>query len=153
MSSGMRGTFYIMEDNIQIPEKKPSRPQLLSILCVLTFIGSGLSAFSYLVFGVYYTDMIRIMELYYAGAEEFNFLLNAPRDFFVYSFILSAVSLLGAMFMWHLRKIGFHIYTVAQLISLVLPSLYFAGDANPLLNIMLTALFVYLYARNLQYMK
>lgn len=142
-----------MEENNQIQEPKPKRPQLLSILCILTFIGSGLSAFSYLVFAVYYTDMIEIMQLYYKNNEGFNFLLNAPRDFFAYSFILSVASLIGAVLMWNLRKIGFHFYTVAQLISLVLPSLYFGGDANPLLNIMLTALFVYLYARNLQYMR
>jgi hypothetical protein len=142
-----------MEENTQIQKPKPKRPQLLSILCILTFIGSGLSAFSYLVFAVYYNGMMEITQLLYKDATEFNFLISAPRDFFVYSFILAAASLSGAMLMWNLRKIGFHLYTVSQMISLIIPSLYFGANTNPLLNIMLTALFVYLYARNLQFMR
>lgn len=141
-----------MEEANQIQEPKPKRPQLLTILCIVTFIGSGLAAFSYLVFAAYYTDMIELMEIYYADRPEINYFLNAPREFFIYAFLLSAASVLGALMMWNLRKVGFHVYTVSQLISLILPSVYFGGDANPLLNIMFTAFFVYLYARNLRFM-
>ena len=100
-----------------------------------------------------YDLFMQQLAVLYANMPEANFLLEAPRDFFVVSTILSALSVAGALFMWNLRKIGFHIYTAAQLINLVIPMIYFGGETNPLLNIMVTALFVYLYARNLPYMR
>lgn len=142
-----------MEEQTHIQKTTPGRPQLLTILCILTFIGSGLSTFSYLVFAAYYSEMLELMGIYYADMPEFNYFLQAPREFFIFSFILSAASLAGGLLMWNLRKTGFHVYTVSQLIGLALPYIYFSGDVNPMLNIMLTALFVYLYARNLQYMR
>jgi len=134
--------------------KKPvQRPTLLTVLCIITFIGSGLSTFSYLMFSVIYDLLMDQLSVTAASMPEINFMLEAPRSFFVVSFVLSAASVTGAIFMWNMRKIGFHIYTVAQLIYLVVPLLYFGGETNPLLNIVLTALFVYLYARNLSYMR
>lgn len=100
-----------------------------------------------------YELVMQQLAVLYANMPEASFLLDAPRDFFLMSFLLSAASVVGAIFMWNLRKIGFHIYTSAQLVYLVLPLLYFRGETNPLLNIVLTALFVYLYARNLPHMR
>ena len=135
-------------------EKRPAqRPTLLTVLCILTFIGSGISTFSFFAVSVMYDLFMQQLAVLYANMPEANFLLEAPRDFFVVSTILSALSVAGALFMWNLRKIGFHIYTAAQLINLVIPMIYFGGETNPLLNIMVTALFVYLYARNLPYMR
>ena len=142
-----------MNDQDQIQEKKQKRPQLLSILCILTFIGSGVSALGFLMVAVNFETSMRMLEVFYADMPEASFMLQAPRDFFVVSFFLSAFSVLGAIFMWNLRKLGFHLYTLAQLIYLVVPLLYFGGDTNPLLNIVVTALFVYLYARNLPQMR
>lgn len=129
------------------------RPTLLTILCILTFIGSGISTISFFAVSVMYELFMQQFAVLYANMPDANFLLEAPRDFFVVSTILSAASVAGALFMWNLRKIGFHIYTSAQLVYLVVPLLYFGGETNPLLNILLTALFVYLYARNIQYMR
>ena len=135
-------------------EKKPAqRPTLLTVLCILTFIGSGISTVSFFMVSVMYELFMQQLTVLYANMPEASFLLEAPRDFFIISFLLSAASVAGALFMWNLRKIGFHIYTIAQLVYLLVPLLYFGGETNPLLNVMLTALFVYLYARNLSYMR
>ncbi|MCK4570250.1 MAG: hypothetical protein KAT76_08160 [Bacteroidales bacterium] len=141
-----------MEEQQNITESKPKRPQLLTILCILTFIGSGFGVFVFFIVAVNYEGTMEIMRTVYANMPEARFLLDAPRDFFLISFIISASSVMGAVLMWNLRKTGFHIYTSAQLINLILPFIYFGGETNPFLNILLTALFVYLYARNLQFM-
>ncbi len=141
------------EEQQNIPGKSPKRPQLLSILCILTFIGSGFGVFGFLMVAINFEATIEALKVLYAEMPEANFILEAPRDFFLVSFLLSAFSLLGAVMMWNLRKIGFHIYTSSQLIYLVVPLIYFGGETNPLFNIMLTALFVYLYARNLPFMR
>jgi hypothetical protein len=142
-----------MEEPKQIQEQKPKRPQLLTILCIVTFIGSGLSALAFLWLSVFYDIGIKMMETVYADMPETAFLLQAPYEFFVISFFLYAFSVVGAIFMWNLRKLGFHIYTIAQLSYLVIPYLYFGGEGSSILSVFLTALFVYLYARNLPYMK
>ena len=142
-----------MEETKEIIDQKPKRPQLLTILCILTFIGSGISAMVYLMFSLYYDASIKMLEAEFANSPETAFMLQAPREFFIISFFLSAFTVLGAMLMWNLRKVGFHIYTSAQLIYLVIPILYLGGDTNPMLSIVLTALFVYLYARNLPHMR
>ncbi len=140
------------EQKKEITEQK-KRPQLLSILCILTFIGSGFGVIGFLMVAINFEATIEALKVLYAEMPEANFMLEAPRDFFLVSFLLSAFSLIGAILMWNLRKIGFHIYASSQLIYLVVPLIYFGGETNPFFNIMLTALFVYLYARNLPFMR
>lgn len=141
------------EEQQNISGKSPKRPQLLSILCILTFIGSGFGVIGFLMVAINFEATIEALKVLYAEMPEANFMLEAPRDFFLISFLLSAFSLLGAVMMWNLKKIGFHIYASSQLIYLVIPLIYFGGETNPMFNIMLTALFVYLYARNLPFMR
>ena len=126
---------------------------MLTILCILTFIGSGIGVLFFFIVSVYYVTTLEALRLIYSSMPEANFLLEAPREFFIISFLLSALSVIGAILMWNLRKLGFHFYTSAQLVHLIIPFIYFGGDTNPMLNILLTALFVYLYARNLPFMR
>ncbi|MEN8225387.1 MAG: hypothetical protein ABFS05_08510 [Bacteroidota bacterium] len=142
-----------METSDNITDTQPKRPQLLTILCILTFIGSGMGVIGFLSVTVNYEASMEALRTLYADLPEASFLLQAPRDFFLISFILMAFSVAGAVFMWNMRKVGFHLYTSAQLIYLALPFIYFHNQANPFLNVILTALFVYLYARNLQSMR
>ncbi len=141
-----------MEEDQNIIESKPQRPQLLSILCILTFIGSGLGIAGFLMVTLNYEATMEALKVLYADMPEAQFLLEAPREFFLISMLLSAFSLVGALLMWQLRKTGFHFYTSAQIINLALPLIYFGGESNPIFNIIFTALFVYLYARNLRFM-
>jgi hypothetical protein len=141
-----------MEEENRNPARQQKRPPLLSILCILTFIFSGMSVIGFFAVSVNYEQSLEVMRTVYGNMPEAGFLLQAPRDFFFVSFILSALSLAGAILMWNLRKNGFHIYTASQLAMLAVPLLYFGSETNPLLNIVITALFVYLYARNLKYM-
>lgn len=142
-----------MEENNQITEPRPKRPQLLTILCIFTFVGSGMGVLGFFTVLVNYEASMEALKVFYADLPEASFLLNAPQEFFLITFILMVFSLAGAILMWNLRKIGFHFYTSSQLIYLILPFIYFNNETNPMLNIILTALFVYLYARNLQYMR
>jgi|GEM_PF-4675939 len=38
-----------MENDQQLPDNNQQRPRMLTLLCILTFLGSGLSAFANLV--------------------------------------------------------------------------------------------------------
>lgn len=131
-------------------EKK--RPDLLTLLCVLTFIGSGMAVFSNFVFAANYSYIIEMAEsgeLTFPGLEIY---LSLPRSFYIFSAILYFGSLIGAVQMWKLRKIGFHIYTTSQIILLLIPVIYPQFESFPFLGFIATALFVGMYAMHLKYM-
>ena len=75
----------------------------------------------------------------------------------VVSLVLSVISLLGAILMFQLRRIGFYFYTAAQILMLfVLP--YFAGFnfmvlAGMLFSAIFAVIFIVMYALNLKYMR
>ena len=135
------------------PQKNPVRPTLLSVLCVLTFIGSGISSLSFLMVYFSYEEVIpMIQELseVFPGAEIFA---KAGKNFFLTGFILYFLSLFGASLMWQLRKPGFHFYTAAQIMIVLLPVVYIKGFPIPFLEAAVTGIFIVLYAKFLKIMK
>ena len=159
-------------------QNKLQRPTFLLVLCILTFIGSGWGTLSNLfsVFTAGLTDSSMQMEHYSsmlnsmdqgAGSAVFSDILNSTmaslqatfvhaKEIAVVSLVLSVISLLGAILMFQLRRLGFYLYTAAQILALfVLP--YFAGFSMYVLIVMffsglISLLFIILYAVNLKYM-
>lgn len=77
---------------------------------------------------------------------------ETPRSFFLCSALLYALSLTGDILMWNLRKIGFHLYTLAQLLVMLVTLLFLGRERLPLGDIMFTLLFItyyYIAFRNL----
>lgn len=114
------------------------RPGFLTVLCILTFIGSGLSIlFSLLgIFGI--GALNNFASAYGVDSGEtgvFKLILMV---------IFSGASLYGAIMMWNLKKIGFYLYVAAQILMVVFGfgwiALFFA------------ALFVVLYYLNLKHL-
>ncbi len=133
--------------------QKHKRPDLLTLLCILSFIGSGLASFSNLSISIAYPDLDEIL-----AASGFNIpgieeVLSAGRSFFVLSFVLYLLSFWGVYYMWKLKKTGFHIYSISQIILLIIPSYFIPGLGFPTIAVMITAMFIILYASNLRLMK
>lgn len=167
-----------MENPFEEQQNKLQRPTFLLVLCILTFIGSGWGTLSNLfsVFTAGLTDSSMQMEHYSsmlngmdqgAGSAVLSDILNSTmaslqatfvhaREIAVVSLVLSVISLLGAILMFQLRRLGFYLYTAAQILALfVLP--YFAGFSMYVLIVMffsglISLLFIILYAVNLKYM-
>lgn len=140
--------------------KSPNtRPSSLSTVCILTFIGSGLALLSYLYFTAFYSvlaDTIHYEDVYDSipGLKESMETLLAPgRPFFLLLALTNIASLCGAYFMWNLKKIGFHIYTIAQIVGILLPLFFGVAKGIPYGSIFWSGLFVALYALNLKYMQ
>ncbi len=125
---------------------------MLKILCIFTFIGSGLAIFSYSLTFLLFDEMKIIvgdLNEQYPGIEE---IFSGGKRFFLTGFILYSISLAGALQMWKLRKIGFHLYTVAQIFLLILPVVMIKSYQLPLLGILVSSAFVFGYYSNLKYM-
>ncbi|MCD4747483.1 MAG: hypothetical protein K8R58_14395, partial [Bacteroidales bacterium] len=107
--------------NLNTDEKSYKRPDLLTVLCILTFIGSGIRAFSSFFISISYNEAITFWEETEFNIPEMEIIMSGGKGFFVTGFIFYTVALFGAIQMWKLKKIGFHLYTVAQILLLILP--------------------------------
>lgn len=140
-------------------DETPTRPVLLKTLCILTFIGSSISLFSNTIMFL----TIDIIKEYYKNgnfdflAESMNLealelLIGVSRSYFILQATVFAVAIYGAYMMWNLKKIGFHFYTISQIILVILTQVFIPGLPFPLLEIMISLIFITYYARNLKYM-
>jgi hypothetical protein len=137
-----------------LPGEMPKRPGLLTVICILTFIGSGMQLFSSLVIAGFYDMFVEVAKDF---AVRFNIpameqLMEVKPLFFIVSAILYAGSLTGAILMMNLKKAGFHVYTVSQIL-LILSPMYFLHLPTPgVLEMLFSGLFIFLYSLNLKYM-
>ena len=138
--------------------KTKKRPDLLTVLCILTFIGSGIGFFSNLFVALSYDLIVQMVDnddlpsMYEMAIENMKMMLSGGVIYFILSFILFLISFIGAIFMWNLKRIGFHLYTIAQILILILPAFFLNGQAISIYNLFFTGLFIALYAINLKEM-
>jgi len=152
----------------------PKRPQFLTVLCILSFIGCGIG----LVSGVmgYFsnkalastglqeamsdmggemeeasTEMGEAMDL--LGGMGLDFAKMATSSLIVG--LLNIVVLLGVLMMWKLKKTGYYVYTLGQVASIATPFLVvgsLAGGMMATLGAIFPILFIILYGLNLKHM-
>lgn len=138
-------------------EPKPAglRPARLTVLCILTFIGSGMNLFSSLIFaGMYDTFMPVMMDL----AEKFELpgremLTMTTPAFLLVNALLYVGSIVGAIFMFRLQKTGFHIYTISQILLLISPMYFLKLPGPGIPELIFTGLFILLYSTHLKQMQ
>lgn len=165
--------------NLDMEEPKP-RPGFLTVLCVLSFISTGIGLISGLVNFVFgpsseeqmlatKVEMTKsISELRDAGMDSFVSFMekiqNMTEEINANFYLASIISLLvviigfyGVLQMWKGRKIGFHIYIAYCLLSIA--SIYiYVSPANVssiivIFNLVLSGLFIFMYSRNLHWLK
>jgi len=128
-------------------EKK--RPDFLSALCILTFIGSGLAFISYFLASVFFEKSAEIIIKYssWSSVEQISPL------YFTALMVLYAFSLTGTIRIWKHHRDGFYLYTLAQLIILFLPVIWVNVQALSITNAIFTGIFIVGYGWNLKWLK
>ena len=96
-------------------EATGERPTFLTVLCILTFIGSGLGILGALLLIVGAGAIMSFLGSM-GGATGAGSMV-----YIGLSLILAIVSLFGALQMWKLKKMGFFIYAGASVIGIILP--------------------------------
>lgn len=122
----------------------------LHVLLVLTFIYAGLSCFAYLLTSAMLPSM---QQFYEANRSMFpeqvhtmmTTMLDIPRGYFFAAGLLYGVELFGAVLMWNLRPSGFHSYTLARMLLLLVPLLFLGRGFLGLGDVMMAALFIFVY--------
>ena len=145
-----------MEEEINEKEKQVTpmvRPVFLTIICVLTFLGSGLMAISFFFTGIFHELVLKVVEnpeFKMPGVELFQ---KTAAWAFVTASIFYTISVIGGIFMWNLKKVGFHLYTAAQIGLLFLSSYYIYPGGLPTGDLLFATTFVLLYAMHLKIMQ
>jgi hypothetical protein len=141
-----------MEKQLNTNENTRKRPELLTILCILSFIWSGLQGLSNLFFFTNLDMLLNSKNEIPFLTKEMQQLFETPPTFFLLNSLFFFLSFVGVSLMWKLQKIGFHVYSLAQIAVLFTISVYKPFQVFPLAEILITALFILLYFRHLKFM-
>ena len=137
-------------------ENNKKRPVSLTVLCILTFIGSGFSALSNLSWAMMYDTFLEIVlsndsEIMQQMAET---IMATNKMMFLTDFFLYAGSIAGAILMLNLKKLGFHIYAVSNVLLALTPAFFVEGQGINFLGLgFITIPFIVLYALHLKHLK
>ena len=162
-------------ETIITTSSSPLRPTFLTVLCILTFIGSGWGIYKG-VSGYLSADMSASVvrearsqaEDQLEGKDQPAFLKNMMGNMFnslspdnirkssIVTLVSSLFTLAGGLLMWGLRRNGFYVYIAGILVSVFAPLAIFggglvgltAGGASAFFGI----LFIILYGVNVKYM-
>jgi len=132
------------------PESQPQageRPKLLTVLCILSYIMGGIASLSYFMIFSMYSEIMPDLAKASEEMPAFKVFLSAGRNFFLTGFILYFISIIGVSLMWRFKKAGFHFYTGAQVMILLMPLFYIQDAPIPFFDGVLTFLFILLYSR------
>ncbi len=127
------------------------RPTSFAILAVLSFIGSGLSSISNLF--VFFNHQMIIETIDSGMFESLNFDLGlfaeTNRTYFLLMGLLNIMSFTGVRQMWVLRRSGFHIYAISQLLMLIVSTvfIYRPSGVFPMFDLLLTSVFILMFMR------
>lgn len=129
--------------------EKIKRPYLLSALCILSFIGSGLAFVGYFLASVFFTTTSELIIKY----SNWHSVEDISPLYFTIIMVLSAGSLIGAIRMWKLHRDGFLIYSISQILFIFLPVIWIGSYAFSVTGAIFTAIFIGGYALNWKWLK
>lgn len=132
------------------------RPQFLTVLCILTFISAGFGSIGSITTPLFSDMLVAFLQSNPNVDEEAMEMamktIEAGWGYYIFLFVLSLGSLTGAILMWKLKKIGFHVYSLSNLAQLFVPTLVL-GVSISWGGIFLTVAFISLYALNFKHLK
>jgi len=168
-----------MAEVLQDYEQPVSRPVFITVLCILTFIGSGWGVISesirYSTADSQAAAILKVKEEANSNLEKnanpdkdskfakkmVNSIYASPDDIrkgAISNFAAAVLCLAGAIMMWKLKKTGFYLYVAGTLLGIISPFVIFGG--SNIISILSSVvigfiglIFVVLYGVNLKYMK
>ncbi len=159
--------------NLQKMDRQKA-PRFLTLLCILSFIGGGLSIRSDVKHLFYDSDIdtdevafnLNIegegdMQSFIQRASEnvIDFWIekqNQPKILTISTMLLALISIVGALLMYRLNKMGFLVYTLSNLMIILISYIYYfnntVGQMLIAFQFFFTAMFIFMYATQLKYM-
>jgi hypothetical protein len=164
----------LQESTVIIPREtempKKTRPAFLLVLCILSFVGIGFVFFSGL-FSFVSHSTTHSLQFLQDSRNPFGNLIENQDEFIataninnIVGIIAALVCLAGVLLMWNLKKAGFYVYSVAEIVPPVV-ALALSGHAgygsSPIMvmvnmglvfALLIAIAFIIMYAVNLKHM-
>ena len=144
-----------MEDH-HTADEQIKRPRSLSVLCILTFVFTGLGILSSLITPLTADIVIEFMKASPSYDEETMGeslrVIGAGWGYYLTTLVFTLGSLTGAILMWNQKKLGFHFYASSNLLIMVVPML-FLNITISWFAIFFAIAFISFYAFHLKFMK
>ena len=154
-------------------EVKKERPSFLTVLGILAFIGNGLGIFQgifmYIMSGIYVHLFRSLAKMGGGDIRSNQDLKNVDSFLGIFGWwalgiiLASIVCLVGAILMWKLKKEGFFIYVIGQMIPVVSISVVIIGTFGfeymslafmiSLLSAIFPTAFIVMFGLNLKHLK
>ena len=148
------------QEEYNIEQEPAKRPEMLTVLCVLSFINAVWSALSNFISFAFYDTFQSLFAQIAAGegiyedmaeqmGDSWEIMVQASemafsigRGYYFLEMVLYVASFVGVLMMWKLQKRGFHIYAIAQILMLIVITVFTKITFGPVLW---TALFIAMY--------
>ena len=161
-------------DNVSIDQEDnfPDQvPQMINVLTILTFIGSGLSFITYL--GLYFmipfikSTNEKNMELIQNSDRPQNEFLDGViesgqaameymEEIYLMNVIVAIFCIIAAIMMRKLKKTGYYLYVLATLVYMIFPFVLLGfglASIGYILSVLIGTTFIILYGVNLKHLK
>lgn len=129
--------------------KVNNRPPFLSALCILTFIGSSIGFIGYFVIALFFEKSSELIIKY----SSWHSVDTISPIYFTVLMAMFAISLVGAIRIWRFHRDGFFLYSIAQLVILLLPVIWIDGQTLSATNTIITLVLIIGYGLNWKYLK
>ncbi len=149
------------QEDYNIEQQEPAkRPEMLTILCVLSFINAAWNTLSNFISFAFYNTFQNLFTQLREGSgvyedmaeqmgDNWDVMVQATemassisRGYYFLEMVLFITSFIGVLMMWKLQKRGFHVYAIAQILMLIVITIFTKITFGPVLW---TALFIAMY--------
>ena len=154
------------QEDYNIEQEEPKRPEMLTVICVLSFINAVYNGISNFISFAFYDSFQKVFAQMRNGegmfadmaeqlgdnwemfAQASSLAFSVGRGYYFLETILYVASFIGVLMMWRLQKKGFHVYTIAQCLMIIMTSIFVTSKIGgfPFGPIFWTAAFVFMYA-------
>jgi len=161
----------LLDEDVFAENKPQGRPTFILVLCILSWVGIGFG----LIFGMYTLWVARLTSGIYdsfngpnalgvfTDSPEWQYAMRAAKyawTFALIGVVSNLLCLAGTIVMFNMKKVGFYIYTIAQITPIIIyfvimNSLAFSNwvGFSGFFVYFINIAFVVMYGLNLKYMK
>ena len=136
---------------------KNERPTLLKVLCILSWIGSGIQIFTSTIYTLFINETIKQEILTILPDEEMIQIYEGIFELMDATslwYLILYIGNIGVVYlMWNFNKIGFYGYVLIQILILFVPFFINPFQINQLVaSSFFPMIFIFLYGINLKYL-
>jgi hypothetical protein len=150
------------QQNVNPVVETKKRPQFLTVLCILSFVGIGIGVISGLYSLMTFSSTIALMQGsagLFGGelGESIDALIKWGQTVYIIDIVSALICLGGVLMMWNLKKTGFFIYLIGE-IAPAIASFALMGGFGPLgtmamvFGLIFPIAFIIMYGLNLKHM-